>query len=39
MRGSQSTAQAEPLKDNGFKIELARRTITAVLAGLTEQHV
>jgi xanthine dehydrogenase YagS FAD-binding subunit len=30
--------QAEPLKDNGFKIELARRAITAVLAGLTEQH-
>jgi xanthine dehydrogenase YagS FAD-binding subunit len=31
-------AQAEPLKDNAFKIDLARRAITAVLAGLTEQH-
>jgi xanthine dehydrogenase YagS FAD-binding subunit len=28
-------ADAAGLRDNGFKIELARRTITAVLAGLT----
>lgn len=27
-------AQAKPLKDNGFKIELARRTVTAVLTEL-----
>ncbi len=27
-------AQAEPLRDNGFKVELAKRTIVAVLAGL-----
>ena len=27
---------AEPLRDNGFKIELAKRTIVAVLTGLTE---
>jgi xanthine dehydrogenase YagS FAD-binding subunit len=31
-------AGSKPLKDNGFKIELARRTIAAVLADLTEQH-
>jgi xanthine dehydrogenase YagS FAD-binding subunit len=31
-------ARSEPLKDNGFKIELARRTIAAVLADLSEQH-
>lgn len=29
-------ALAAPLRDNGFKIELARRTITAVLSELTE---
>ena len=29
-------AQAAPLRDNGFKVELARRTITAVLCELTE---
>ncbi len=29
-------ADARPLRDNAFKIELARRTITAVLAELTE---
>ena len=27
-------ADAAPLRDNGFKIELAKRTVTAVLAGL-----
>jgi xanthine dehydrogenase YagS FAD-binding subunit len=27
-------ADARPLRDNGFKIELAARTLTAVLAGL-----
>jgi len=31
-------SQARPLKDNGFKIELTRRTIAAVLADITEQH-
>ena len=29
-------AEAVPLRDNGFKIELAKRTITAVLGDLTE---
>ena len=29
-------AKATPLKENGFKVELARRTITAVLGELTE---
>ena len=29
-------AAAEPLSDNGFKVELAKRTITAVLAQLAE---
>jgi len=29
---------AQPLKDNGFKIELARRTIVAVLEELTGSH-
>ena len=29
-------AEAVPLRDNGFKVELARRTITAVLGELTE---
>ena len=29
-------ADARPLRDNGFKIELAKRTITAVLAELAE---
>ena len=29
-------AQAVPLRDNGFKVELAKRTITAVLGELTE---
>ena len=28
-------ADAAPLRDNGFKVELARRTITAVLGELT----
>ena len=28
-------AEARPLRDNGFKVELARRTITAVLTQLT----
>jgi xanthine dehydrogenase YagS FAD-binding subunit len=28
-------AQARPLRDNAFKIELAQRTITAVLTELT----
>jgi xanthine dehydrogenase YagS FAD-binding subunit len=28
-------ADARPLRDNAFKIELAKRTITAVLADLT----
>ncbi|HEU4534217.1 MAG TPA: xanthine dehydrogenase family protein subunit M, partial [Polyangiaceae bacterium] len=28
-------ADAKPLRDNGFKIELAKRTIAAVLAELT----
>jgi xanthine dehydrogenase YagS FAD-binding subunit len=31
-------ADAAGLRDNGFKIELARRTITAVLAGLAEEQ-
>ncbi len=31
-------AEATPLKDNGFKIELARRTIMAVLTELTEKQ-
>lgn len=31
-------ADAKPLKDNGFKIELARRTMAAVLTGLMEQR-
>jgi xanthine dehydrogenase YagS FAD-binding subunit len=30
-------ADAVPLKDNGFKIELARRTIVAVLGGLARE--
>lgn len=30
-------ADARPLRDNAFKIELAERTITAVLGGLSEQ--
>lgn len=29
---------ARPLRDNGFKIDLARRTIVAVLAGLARQQ-
>lgn len=33
-----AVAEAKPLKDNGFKIELARRTIAAVLGGLAEQQ-
>jgi xanthine dehydrogenase YagS FAD-binding subunit len=28
-------AAARPLRDNGFKVELAKRTMTAVLEGLT----
>ena len=28
-------SEAKPLRDNGFKIELAKRTITAVLMELT----
>lgn len=28
-------AAARPLRDNGFKVELAKRTMTAVLAELT----
>jgi xanthine dehydrogenase YagS FAD-binding subunit len=31
-------ADARPLNDNGFKIELAARTITAVLAELAGAH-
>ncbi len=30
-------ADAQPLRDNGFKIELAKRTIAAVLESLTKQ--
>ncbi len=30
-------ADARPLSHNGFKIELAKRTIVAVLGALTEQ--
>ena len=30
-------AGAQPLRDNGFKVELAHRTICAVLAGLTRE--
>lgn len=29
-------AEAKPLRDNAFKVELAKRTITAVLRELTE---
>ncbi len=32
-------AEAAPLRDNGFKVELAKRTITAVLGELTETGV
>jgi xanthine dehydrogenase YagS FAD-binding subunit len=31
-------ADARPLRDNGFKIELARRTIVAVLSELTQEE-
>jgi xanthine dehydrogenase YagS FAD-binding subunit len=31
-------AEAAGLRDNGFKIELARRTIAAVLAGLAGEQ-
>ena len=32
-------AEAKPLRDNAFKIELAARTITAVLQELAEEFV
>lgn len=31
-------ADAKPLKDNGFKVELAKRTIAALLGGLMEKR-
>jgi xanthine dehydrogenase YagS FAD-binding subunit len=31
-------ASAQPLRDNAFKVELAKRTIVAVLAQLSGEH-